>query len=370
MIMFELKYTDPEKAGFDKRLLDEAANILDEGVGEGIYPGGVLWVARKGVTAKIHSTGYTDFDNKIPVDENTLYDLASLTKPIATASTILLMCRDGLLDLKVPITEYFPEWDIPHLENVTIHHLLTHTSGLPAWVDLYSNGQDRDQAIKELLNTPLVNEPGDEYKYSCLGYIILSLIAENVTGSRLDALADRYVFKPLDMLNTMYNPNKGKAHTIAATDNCPKREGKLIGEVHDGNAYILGGVSGNAGLFSNATDLAKYCHSITNTNASNSNVPFDSSVLSQMFTNMIPEKIGGQTYGWFTYPNDMLPGSGILSKCAIGHSGFTGTVVIIDPQNELFCIILTNRVCRQGDGECFMIQRRRVINAVMSAIVC
>lgn len=368
--MINTNSIDAKQAGLDEDKLAEAARLIDQGYDEEHYPGSVWLVARNGKIGMIHSCGYTDFEHTAKVDEHTLYDLASLTKPIATAPTILLMCRDGLLSLDQSAASFFPGKNVKHLENVTIHHLLTHTSGLPAWVDLYSNGQDRNQAIEDLLNTPLENEPGTHYTYSCLGYILLSLIAENVTKERFNVLTSRYVFKPLNMVNTMYNPGSNSGYTIAATDNCPKRKKKLIGEVHDGNANILGGISGNAGLFSCVTDLAIYCQCMAQQNKIDKNSPFDAKILRQMTISAIPESIGGQSYGWYTYLNDFMPGSDYVSKVAIGHTGFTGNVIIIDPSKEFYCIGLSNRVCRQDDGDSFRIHRRRVIKNVIGAILC
>lgn len=366
----DIRQTDAKLAGFDPDRLSNAAKILDEGAKNDLYPGGVLWVGRKGVSALLHCTGHTDFSRQTAVDENTLYDLASLTKPVATASSILLLCQDGLIHLGMPVTDFFPERKLPHLSDVTLRHLLTHTSGLPPWKDFYSNDQTRDQVIEELFAVPLDHAPGTHYAYSCLGYIMLSLVIEKVTGERIDSFAHKRIFAPLGMHSTMYNPAPSAGHTIAATDNCPLRGGLLVGEVHDGNAYALGGVSGNAGLFSTVKDLARFCHTITPGQSFHANSPFSPPVVQQMFANAIHERIGGQTIGWFIFPNDMLPAGDLVSKNAIGHSGFTGTAIIIDPDYQLCSVLLTNRVCRKDDGVLFRHLRRRVFNAVMGSIVC
>lgn len=362
---------DARSVGMDPDGLARAAALLDEGAQNGLYPGGVVWVERRGVTTLVHSAGYVDFEQTAPVDEHTVYDLASVTKPVAMASSMLILCQQGQVHLGEVVTDFFPERKLPHLKNVTLRHLLTHTSGLPPWKDMYSKGQTREALIDELLSIPLDHDPGTHYAYSCLGYILLSAVLERITGMGLDRFASSYVFEPLDMHSTGFNPTNWSRFPIAATDNCPMRKRKLVGEVHDGNAYAMGGVSGNAGLFSNAADLAKFCRAIAFPHAGSAQVrsPFALPSLKKMFANAIPESIGGQTIGWFTFPNDMMPGGDLISRRAIGHSGFTGTAVIIDPEFELFAIMLTNRVCRDDDGSDFRRLRRRIFNAIVGSIM-
>ncbi|MGQ9455299.1 MAG: serine hydrolase domain-containing protein [Armatimonadota bacterium] len=366
----EINREDIQAVGMDPERLAHAARVLEEGAEEGLYPGGVLWVERKGVTVLVHSVGYTDFEHTGLVDENTIYDLASVTKPVAMASSMLVLCQDGMVHFDEPVANFLPECKLPHLSNVTVRHLLTHTSGLPPWKDMYSRGQNREQLIDELLAIPLESEPGTHYAYSCLGYILLSVILERITGTRLDEFAGDRVFTPLGMCATGFNPVLEEGLKVAATDNCPMRKRKLVGEVHDGNAYAMGGVSGNAGLFSNAVDLARFCRAVVPSAKRVENSPFSSPSVARMFANAIPESIGGQTIGWFIYPNEMLPAGDLVSRRAIGHSGFTGTAVIIDPEFDLFVILLTNRVCRGDDGTEFRHLRRRLFNAVLGSIFC
>ncbi|MDH7601947.1 MAG: serine hydrolase domain-containing protein, partial [Armatimonadota bacterium] len=321
---------DASSAGMDPGRLQQAANLLEEGAQKGLYPGGVVWVERRGATVLVHSAGYVDFEQTAPVDQNTIYDLASVTKPVAMASSMLILCQQGRVHFGQLVTDFFPDRRLPHLKNVTLRHLLTHTSGLPPWKDMYSKGQSRQELIDELLAIPLDHEPGTHYAYSCLGYILLSVILEKITGIQLDEFASTHVFEPLEMHSTGFNPKAWSKFPIAATDNCPMRKCKLVGEVHDGNAYAMGGVSGNAGLFSSAADLAKFCRALVfaQSEAAGRSSPFALPSLRKVFENAIPESIGGQTIGWFTFPNDMMPGGDLVSRRAIGHSGFTGTAVV------------------------------------------
>lgn len=359
---------DPEKAGFDHARLARVVEILNEGSERELYPGGVLWVARKGVTALVSCSGHTDFARDIEVDEGTLFDLASLTKPLATAPSILLLCRDGAIHLEQKIGEFFPEIELPHLTEVTLRHLLTHTSGLPAAADLYSNGQSREQAIAGLFDVQLCSKPGTIYKYSCLGYLMLGLVAEVVAEESLDLFTYRRIFGPLGMTETVFNPEPGAGHVIAITDNCPLRNWKLLGEVHDPNAFAFGGIAGNAGLFSTSRDLAIFCHNLMQPGG---NGPFGPAMLNKMFLNAISNDVGGHTLGgWFISPNEILPACDLASSSTVGHSGFTGTAIILDPEYELCSVLLTNRVCRKDDGTQFRHLRRRLFNAVLGAIVC
>ncbi|MCX8053666.1 MAG: beta-lactamase family protein [Armatimonadetes bacterium] len=366
--MFQSIELDLARARMDPGRIVRAIQILDKGFEDKLYPGGVLWVERKGATALVHSVGYTDFEYTMPTDENTLYDLASLTKPVATASSILLACQDGLVHLDQPVADFLPERSVPHLGDVTLRHLLTHTSGLPPWKDMYSKGQTREQLIDELFSTKIRYKPGTHYAYSCLGYIMLSVIFEAITGEPLDTFARNRIFDPLGMFHTTFNPDS-PAVFIAATDHCPMRRRKLVGEVHDGNAYALGGVSGNAGLFSTASDLAKFCRALLSGRFRPGRRVFSPAVVSLMLTPAIPEELGGQTIGWFTYPNEMMCAGDLASRRAVSHSGFTGTAIVIDPEYELFIILLTNRVCQEKEKTEFYNLRRRIFNAVIGSIV-
>ena len=362
---------DAVKAGFDPAGLSRAEAILNEGVERKLYPGGSAWVWGKGVNALVCFAGATDYAGKSRVDENTLFDMASLTKAMSCAPSILMLAQEGLLDISIrPVRGFFPDRDLSHLEGITLHHLLTHTSGLPAWKDMYSNGQTREQAIDELFAIPLINEVGSTHVYSCMGYIMLSIVLEAVAGERIDTFARRKIFEPMGMENTGYNPKPKAGRRIAASDHCPYRKCQLVGEVHDGNAYALEGVSGNAGLFSTAADAARFCERLLAGRESGGSFPLNPPVVRRLFTNAISETVGGQTWGWFTWPNDMVPGRDFASRSAIAHTGFTGTCVVIDPEYDAFAILLTNRVCNNDDGLAFRHLRRRFFNAAFGSIMC
>ena len=299
------------------------------------------------------------------VEPDTVYDIASLTKPVATATSILILIERGDIHLGQPVTDFFPDHALPHLSQINLRRLLSHTSGLPAWKDFYSQGRKRDEVIAGIVSTPLDNPPGQVYTYTCLGYILLGEMVRMVSGSSLDEFASKNIFQPLGMNDTTFNPCSELLERTAVTANCPARKHTLVGEVHDPNAWAMGGVSGNAGLFSTALDLARFSTMLLSGGAG----VLSKAAARLAFENLIDPRIGGHTAGWFIYPNEMLPSGDLLSKQTIGHTGFTGTSVVIDPASDLFVVLLTNRVCRDDDGAEFRRTRRLFHNAVAQAML-
>lgn len=363
-----LSNPNPERAGMDRAKLDEVYNLLSDGLERGLYTGAALWVSRNDITAGLSCIGHTDQSRHTPVDTSTLFDLASLTKPIATATAVMMLINEGIISLDQRVDGFFPKHSADHLHNVTLFHLMTHTSGLPAWVQLYSPNVSVSHATDRLLQIPLKNAPGTHYEYSCLGYILLGLIVESVSGERLDSFVNKRIFEPLGMHDTMFNPRLNRP--IASTGFCPYRGRELRGEVHDSNACAFGGISGNAGLFSSVQDMSIFCQSITNTRQSCIDLPSDTLIRKRFFDNALPDNIGGHTLsGWFISPNSLLPVDDFGANTTIGHSGFTGTAIIINPCYNLCSAILTNRTCNPDDGAAFRTLRRRVLNGVLGAIV-
>jgi CubicO group peptidase (beta-lactamase class C family) len=342
--------------------------VVRRGWEEGLFPGAVYLIGRHGRVAVHEWIGHLDPEHERPISGDAIFDMASVTKPVSTAASLMLLLQRGELYLDDSVTSFFPGRTLPHLSGVTLRHLMTHTSGLPAWRDMYSKGQTREETIDLLLSTSLVNPIGAVYTYSCLGYIILGLVVESVSGMSLADFAARNIFRPLGMKDTGYNPNPSKHDRVARTLHCPARKRTLVGEVHDGSAWAMGGVSGNAGLFSTAEDLAEFCHTLLCGGVHHTDRLLAPLVTRQIFEILISPEIGGQSAGWFAYPNDMLPAGDLLSKRTIGHSGFTGTSVVIDPEQDLFVILLTNRVCRDDDGSAFRKCRRIFHNSVAQAI--
>ncbi len=357
---------DPEEQGMDSERLRIIAEVLEEERQEGAYPGAVCAVSRGGKPVFLHCCGSLSPTRDAPVTPGTIFDMASVTKPMTAALLALRLVERGRLSLLQEAREFFPERSLPHLNGVTLRHLITHTSGLPAWVDLYTGTTTRDEAVERLLSLPLEAQPGARYEYSCLGYILLGLVCERVCGASLQETLKNEVWEPLGMRDTGYCPDEALAGRIASTANCPARPRELIGEVHDGNAWRLGGVSGNAGLFSTAGDVLRFCHVLMGWE--DGPRPLGRLALQRYTASQVAPGLGGQSFGWFCQGNQMLPSGDLLPPDLFGHTGFTGTMVLLSPSEELCIVLLTNRVCTDADASKIRRTRRRVVNLVAAAL--
>lgn len=363
-----LERVEPAEIGIDPEKLAEAVRVLEEGVADGDYPGAVLLVARHGKVGMVETVGRLGDSESPSVLEDSVYDIASVTKPVATASSLMILRDRGQIRMDQTVAEIFPERELPFLSKVTLHDLATHTSGLPAWRDFYSDGQTREQVIDSILNEPLEYPTGEKYVYSCLGYITLTAIIERVTGGLLSDFVEENLLKPLGMFETGFNPSDGLKSRIAPTAHSPMREGILQGVVHDGNASAMEGVSGNAGLFSTAEDLAVFGQMLLNGGVYDGKMILSPRSAELVLNPQISSEIGGQTYGLFAHPNDMLICAATFSDRIVGHSGFTGTLLLIDPVLDAVVVLLANRVFMEKDGTDFLRRRRPLNKHIASAL--
>lgn len=361
---------DPIEANLDPEKLAAARELLDDGLEAREYTAAVYLVVRHGKAGACGALGRLGGrDDDPPAAIDSIFDMASVTKPVATASSLMVLVERGALHLNQPVTDFFPGQSLPHLSGVTVKQLATHTSGLPAWRDLFSQDGTREAAIEQLLHTPLENVPGTKHVYSCLGYIMLGLVIEQASGMPLGRFAAESIFKPLGMNDTGLNPVKAKADRIARTANSRGRDDRiLIGEVHDENAHAMDGNSGNAGLFSTAPNLAIFAQMMLNGGESKGTRLLSPLSVKKMLTNRIDPSIGGQAYGFFVHPNEMLPYGDLFSDRSAGHTGFTGTSLLIDPEYDMLVILLTNRVLMNRDAPDFLKRRRLFHNIVASAV--
>ena len=251
----------------------------------------------------------------------------------------MILYDEKKIGLDDPVVNYIPTFGGGDKDKVTVRQLLTHTSGLPAGRDIWRIAQTPLEARALVLSTPLEGRPGAQYIYSDLGADVLGLLVEVVSGEPLDKFLTRRVFEPLGMNETMYRPADSLRYRIAPTEVTPPRGYPLRGEVHDENAYALGGVAGHAGLFSTAADLSVFAQMMLNGGEYNG-VQIISKPTVELFTS---RSFGHRALGWDTAEGDY--GSGrYLGPTAYGHTGFTGTSMWIDPEREMFVILLTNRV--------------------------
>ena len=309
--------------------------------------------------------------------------MASLTKPFT--ATLLLQCvEEGLLHLNQEVRQHIPEAEHAPIGAVPIHYLATHTSGLPAWKALYK--KENGEPLAQILATPLAAPPGTKYTYSDLGYITLGYLLERVTTTPLETLVQERIFKPLGMtqqrLSSPARPHSRIAATSRGESTDIRVEGehiqdkRFIGDVHDPNAYGMNGVAGHAGIFSNAPDMLRFLLSFRNeATASHIGLPPVLGPLARRLAatnqnDMTKPDVSAHTIGWFAYPNGYLPKGDLFSNQTFGHTGFTGTLLMFDPEVDVTILMLTNRVFyeKENDGTALLRMRRLFANLVAGAI--
>ena len=366
-----LPRVEPEAVGLSASALDGITDFLRQKVAEDAFPGGVLVVGRNGAVAHVATVGQYGDDDPRPVNETTIYDLASLTKVVGLTTATMLLVSDGRLDIERAAVDYVEEFRQP---GVTVRHLLTHTSGLEAWAPLYTETEDAAGALQYIFGATLVSDPGTQYRYSDLGAILLTQIVQRAAGMRLDSLLVEGVFQPLGMSDTRFLPPADLMDRIAPTEQDPRRGRMIRGEVHDENSAHLGGLSGHAGLFSTGPDLARFAiwlldayHGRLSTD-SRPNLP--ASLVRQFTARQLGPEGSTRALGWDT----PTPGGGtssgrMLSASSFGHTGFTGTSIWIDPERELFIILLTNRVHPTRENRALLPLRGIVADMVVEALI-
>jgi beta-N-acetylhexosaminidase len=333
-------------AGSEMRaLLAPAYALLDRAVADAAFPGGVLAVGHRGNLAIYAFGKQSDVPRATKVNEHTIYDAASLTKPVVTATLAAMLHESGQLDFEAPVSRYIPDWACgPGSElraRVSIAHLLAHAAGLPAHQDYFRNVKGRTEMVARALAEPLAYEPGTDSTYSDIDFIILGAVIERLTGRRLDQLAKERIFAPLGMSDTMFRPPKSLRPRITPTQNDPVLRKRLVhGEVHDENAWVMGGVAGHAGIFSTAPDLAVFCQMLLN-----GGIYAHRRILQRKTIREItaPAALAANTHslGWVV-PTENSSSGHYFSKQSFGHTGFTGTSMWIDPQKKLFVVLLAN----------------------------
>ena len=336
-----LPVKSPTEVGMSSSRLSAIERVIERGIKAGGYPGASVVVGRKGAAVFEKGFGKLSWsESSTAVDaQRTIYDVASLTKVVGTTTAIMILFDEKKIGLDDPVVNYIPTFGGGDKDKVTIRQLLTHTSGLPAGRDIWRIAQTPLEARALVLSTSLEGRPGAQYIYSDLGADVLGLIVEVVAGEPLDKFLSRRVFEPLGMNETMFRPADSLRSRIAPTEVTPPRGYPLRGEVHDENAYALGGVAGHAGLFSTAADLSVFAQMMLNGGEYNG-VQIISKPTVELFTS---RAFGHRALGWDTAEGDY--GSGrFLGPTAYGHTGFTGTSMWIDPEREMFVILLTNRV--------------------------
>ena len=348
------------------------SSFLQSEIDRGSFPGARYVIGEAGRIVAEGALGLAVVEpDRIPTTLDTIYDLASLTKPLVTALLTVKFSERGLIDLEAPAAEYLSELDEDGKRHLKVRQLLTHVSGFPNWRPIYLEAHDRDDVAAALARIPTPGSP--RLLYSDLNYVLLGILLERITAERLDRIAAREIFEPLNLKRTMFNPPADLKREIAATE-CGQvfehanadadiashellevaapaalrptaagvyrwRERVIWGEVHDGNSYFMDGVAGHAGLFSTGREVFR----IANQFLAGSEL-FRPESLRLFRTNFTPGQDTARSLGWILAATPDCSAGPSLSPGGMGHNGFTGGSVWMEPENRRVMILLTNRV--------------------------
>jgi len=304
----------------------------------------VVAIGKDDAVAHVQAFGHLTYDAGAPaVAIDTIYDLASLTKVVVTTMAAMMLVDEGRLDVEAPVRSLVPEFNGGARDRVTLGHLLSHASGLPAWAALYRDTEGRDQYVRRIAAFELERAPGEASVYSDLGFILLGVALERLAGETLDAFASRRIFAPLGMGETCYLPPLSLWPRIAPTEDDPWRGRRLQGEVHDENAHALGGVAAHAGVFGTAPDLSRFALMVLAGGRWDGRWLISRETLDH-FAALCGVPGSGYGLGW-DHPSGAHSAAGHrMARSSIGHLGFTGTSIWIDREHRSFVILLANSV--------------------------
>ena len=359
----------PPAVGMRPDVADSLDALARAAIDARVAPAVAIAVGRHG--RLVHLAGYGTLDwapGAPPVDAGTPFDLASLTKVVATTTAAMMLEQWGRLHLDSAVAHYLPELAAHDSSKrpITVRMLLTHRGGLEAYAALYQAYRGREQYLEQIARRPLRAAPGDSTVYSDWDMVLLQLVVERTSGEPLDVFAERRIFAPLGLRDTGFLPDDSVRARTAATATDTSRGGLLQGVVHDGNAWAIGGVSGHAGLFGSARDLAVFAQMLLNGGTYGSVRLLQPATIARWTAVQNPD--ASRALGWDT-PSPPSSAGRHASARSFGHTGFTGTSLWIDPERGLFVVLLTNRVNSQGSTTGHVALRRAVADAVHRAIL-
>jgi CubicO group peptidase (beta-lactamase class C family) len=370
---------DPETIGLNPDRLSHIDEAVAEAVRAGEIPGAVVLVARSGRIGYWKAFGERSvMPQHEPMTPDTIFDMASLTKVLATTPAVMLLTQNGRLRVADRVKRYLPLFTGGGKDEITVRQLLTHYSGLPADFDLSIPWQGREAALQELWKTKVQAKPGTEFLYSDLNFITLGEIVRAVSGRSLDVFSQEEIYGTLGMSATMFNPPRGIWANIAPTESrartlqylkgtAPATAAAMLrGEVHDPTAWRMGGVAGHAGLFSNAADVAVFAQMILDHGRFRGKTLLATQTVEAMTRPQSPPNAPVRGLGWDIDTAYSSP-RGDLFTGGFGHTGFTGTSLWIHPPTESFLVLLTNRVHPEGKGD--VTRLRAVIANIVAASI-
>jgi serine-type D-Ala-D-Ala carboxypeptidase len=341
--------------------------VLQDAIDQRVFPAASVATNSRGKLVALKAFGrFTYEPGSPPVTSATVFDLASVSKAVATASMAMILYERGLIDLDAPVVSIVPEFAGSDARrcDVTVRMLLAHSSGLPAYEKLFLKAKTRDELLAAAFTTPLAADPGTKAEYSDIGFIILAIALERVADESLDRFCQREIFGPLGMVHTAYNPPASWRVAIPPTaDDLSFRKRIIQGEVQDENASVLGGVAGHAGLFATAADLATFSHVLLQGGR-----PLVRPETLVLFTRRETAPAGtSRTLGWDT-PSSPSQSGKYFSARSFGHLGYTGTSVWIDPERQLSITLLTNRTWPDCGNKAIKDVRPAFHDAVVEAL--
>ena len=357
----------PSAVGMSSTLVPRLDSVIGAAIADHATPGATIAVARRGRLVLLKGYGRTDWAKGAPrATDSTMYDLASLTKVVATTTAAMILEEEGTLDLDRTVASYLPDYDVPDKRAITVRMLLTHASGIRSNFPLWKDAKGREQYFAGMVSFPLVREPGSAVEYTDWNMVLMQFIIERLTAQTLDQFVQTRVFGPLGMRDTRYNPIDPLKPRIAPTETEDFRGGQVWGVVHDETAWALGGVSGNAGLFSSARDLAVFVQMLLNGGSYGGVRLLKPSTVARWTARQRPD--ASRALGWDT-PSPRSSAGRYFSPRSFGHTGFTGTSIWADPERELFVVLLTNRVNPTRDNQKIGPLRRAVADIVQQSVL-
>ena len=345
----------------DKKRIENLEGFIQNMIERQVIPGAVIGIFTKDKALYRNAYGMAHAKKGIPMTEDTIFDLASLTKVCATLPAILILMEKGELDLNDRIERFLPEFaDNP----ITIKHLLTHTSGLPATLDFSTKKYSLKEAVKEIAHFPTSHQPGEAVIYSDLNYILLGYIVEVLTSSSLAEFTTLHIYKPLNMKDTCFTPVTHNRERFAATEFREELGDYQWGVVHDENATAFQGVSGHAGLFSTLTDLSHYAQCLLNLGSHHGIEIMSPATINATIKDYTSDIGARRGLGWQLVDKESSPIGHIFPQDSFGHTGFTGTSLWINNRLNIAVILLTNRVHygRQTD----IIRFRKIVHSLIA----
>ncbi|HXG53104.1 MAG TPA: serine hydrolase domain-containing protein [candidate division Zixibacteria bacterium] len=370
---------------------DSVEAAFQEAVEQGVFPGAVVLVGREDEVVYQQAFGFRSLvPERTPMRIHTIFDLASLTKPLATTLAVMLLVKERKVRLDDRVTRFFPTFGVFGKHTVSVRQLLSHTSGLAAWKPYYEEIVKAERAgrihfvasrgaksyvLEQIHRDRPVSVPGTQSLYSDLGFMVLGQLVEELTGATLDRFCQEQIFRPLELRSTSFvdltqlrtRRLEPVVEMIAPTENCPWRKKILCGEVHDDNAYAMGGVAGHAGLFSSAQDIHRLVSRLSRCYRGEDNF-LPAPLLREFLTRDGTVHDSSYALGWDTPSGTQSAAGSLFSPRSVGHLGFTGTSLWWDLDKNCHVILLSNRIHPTRKNERIRDFRPRIHDLIMKAL--